>query len=80
MERSKIFHNVGRTVGRLNDGVVEKAPRLLRPLGIGFGLGVLTVDQNWFVAVLSFTTAGGAELMLELKKRAERQGRNNPDH
>jgi len=37
----------------LNGGIVEKAPKILRLGGAGFGLGALAIDQNWVVAGLS---------------------------
>ncbi len=56
----------------INTKVVKNAPRVLRPAGLGFGLAALT-DHNWPVVGLSFGTAAGSALILEVRRRSEKR-------
>ena len=73
MERTEVVNNIRQAAGRVNAEVVDVAPKILRPAGIGFGLAALTVDQNWPVVALSFGVSAGSAAVLELRKRVTKR-------
>ena len=60
---------MGELLRKTHNGVIEKAPKILRPASVGFAIGA-GLEHNFLVFGLSLAVGAGSALILESRRRA----------